>query len=92
MTGLRSSKQFSLGFKLQVVEEASRGELSLKELSEKFGIRGHSTISKWIRELECKTSILSTPNDYELRKESSWVQVRSYIRNKACNRESKTSA
>jgi len=67
MSGLRGSNQFSLGFKLKVIEEANRGELSLKELNEKYGIRGHSTISKWMRKLEYKASNLSKQTEYELR-------------------------
>ena len=67
MSGLRSGRKFSLGFKLKVIEEANRGELSLQELNDKYGIRGHSTITKWIRKLEGKRPILSNCNEYELR-------------------------
>ena len=41
--------QYSEEFKLKVVHEVLRSELSQESCRKKYGIKGHSTISKWIR-------------------------------------------
>tara|TARA_B110000211_G_C13800566_1_gene430365 strand:- start:224 stop:658 length:435 start_codon:yes stop_codon:yes gene_type:complete len=45
----RSSKDYSLSFKLQVIEEVERGVLGIKEAQYKYGIQGNATISTWLR-------------------------------------------
>ena len=45
----RSSKDYSLSFKLHVVEEIERGFLGIKEAQYKYGIQGNATISTWLR-------------------------------------------
>jgi len=44
----RSQKDYSYSFKLQVVGEVERGELSQSQAKKKYGIQGASTIRKWI--------------------------------------------
>jgi transposase len=45
----RSSKDYSMSFKLQVVREIELGELGLKEAQYKYGIQGNATIATWLR-------------------------------------------
>lgn len=45
----RSQRDYSLAFKLQVVSEVERGELSYKQAQKKYGIQGRSTVLVWIR-------------------------------------------
>ena len=45
----RSSKDYSLSFKLQVIEEIERGFLGIKEAQYKYGIQGNATITTWLR-------------------------------------------
>jgi transposase len=45
----RSQKDYSLAFKLQVVSEVEKGELSYKQAQKKYGIQGRSTVLVWIR-------------------------------------------
>ena len=52
MSGLRSSSHYSYLFKVRVIGEVLSGSLSKEEASKKYGIKGHSTISKWIRKLD----------------------------------------
>jgi len=52
MSGLRSSVYYSLQFKLKVIDEVIQGHLSKEAASQKYGIGGHTTISKWIRKLD----------------------------------------
>lgn len=45
----RSQRDYSLPFKLQVVREVEKGELSYKEAQRKYGIQGRSTVLVWLR-------------------------------------------
>ena len=45
----RSQKDYSFAFKLQVITELEKGELSYKQAQKKYGIQGRSTVLVWIR-------------------------------------------
>ena len=45
----RTSKDYSLAFKMQVVEEVEKGEESYKNAQKKYGIQGNCTVLKWLR-------------------------------------------
>lgn len=45
----RSQRDYSLAFKLQVISEVEKGELSYKQAQRKYGIQGRSTVLVWIR-------------------------------------------
>ena len=45
----RTQIAYSLAFKLQVVEEVEKGELSYKQSQRKYGIQGSSTVLVWLR-------------------------------------------
>lgn len=45
----RSQRDYSLAFKLQVLSEVEKGELSYKQAQKKYGIQGRSTVLVWIR-------------------------------------------
>ena len=45
----RSQRDYSLPFKLAVVGEVGRGELSYKQAQRRYGIKGRSTILTWCR-------------------------------------------
>lgn len=45
----RTRKDYGLGFKLQVVDEVEKGELSYKQAQAKYGIQGRSTVLVWLR-------------------------------------------
>ena len=44
----RTQKDYSMSFKLQVVEEVEAGRLSLSQASRKYGIQGSHTVKRWI--------------------------------------------
>jgi len=55
----RTQKDYSLAFKLQVVDEVEKGGLTNKQARLKYGIQGKSTILTWLRKhgrLEWKES------------------------------------
>ncbi len=44
----RTQKDYSISFKLSVVQEYETTQISLGALKQKYGIQGCSTISRWI--------------------------------------------
>lgn len=44
----RSSKDYSMSFKLSVVQEYETGCISLASLQRKYGIQGSETVKRWI--------------------------------------------
>lgn len=45
----RTQRDYSLAFKLQVIGEVERGEMTYKEVQRKYGIQGRSTVLIWLR-------------------------------------------
>lgn len=45
----RTQKDYTLAFKLQVVEEVESGQLSQDAAQRKYGIQGNATILVWLR-------------------------------------------
>lgn len=45
----RSQRDYSLPFKLAVVGEVARGELSYKQAQRRYGVQGRSTVLTWCR-------------------------------------------
>jgi transposase len=45
----RTQRDYSLPFKLQVILEVEKGELTYKEAQRKYGIQGRSTVLVWLR-------------------------------------------
>ncbi len=45
----RTQKNYSLAFKLQVLEEVEKGEHTYKQAQRKYGIQGSSTVLVWLR-------------------------------------------
>jgi transposase len=45
----RTQKDYSLAFKLQVVDEVEKGLLTWKQSQNKYGIQGRSTVLVWLR-------------------------------------------
>lgn len=45
----RSQRDYSLAFKLSVVDQIERGELTYRQAQDRYGIQGSSTVLKWLR-------------------------------------------
>lgn len=45
----RTQKDYSLAFKIQVVDEVEKGLLTYKQSQKKYGIQGRSTVLTWLR-------------------------------------------
>src|ERR1700761_5999652 len=48
-TNRRSQRDYSLAFKLQVVKQVEKGELTYKKAQKHYGIQGRSTVLVWLR-------------------------------------------
>lgn len=56
----RTQRDYSLAFKLQVVDEIEKGHLTYKQSQRKYGIQGKSTVLTWLRKhgiLDWKSAI-----------------------------------
>lgn len=71
MSGLTSPPYFSLGFKMMVIEQVLNGHLSKNEASRRYGIKGHSTITRWIRKLHPEPSVQLLKKSNKNKEESS---------------------
>jgi len=47
----RSQRDYSLAFKLHVVSQVEKGELTYKQAQKHYGIQGRSTVLIWLRKL-----------------------------------------
>lgn len=45
----RTQRDYSLSFKLAVVEQVEKGEMTYRQAQERYGIQGCSTVLKWLR-------------------------------------------
>ena len=45
----RSQRDYSLAFKLAVVGQVEKGEMTYKQAQERYGIQGRSTVLTWLR-------------------------------------------
>ena len=45
----RTQRDYTMAFKLAVVEQIEKGEMSYKEAQDRYGIQGRSTVLVWLR-------------------------------------------
>ena len=45
----RTQRDYTLAFKLSVVDQVEKGELTYKEAQHRYGIQGRSTVLVWLR-------------------------------------------
>lgn len=45
----RSQRDYNLGFKLAVVDQVEKGEMTYKQAQNAYGIQGRSTVLTWLR-------------------------------------------
>lgn len=68
MSGLKSSNYYPLKFKLQVIDEVLSGKISKEAARKKYGIKGNSTIIKWIRKLDIESIKMAKNKDINYEK------------------------
>lgn len=68
-TGIkRTQRDYTMAFKLAVVEQVERGELTYRQAQAKYGIQGRTTVLKWLRKhgrqgWSCAASSAAMPID-----------------------------
>ncbi|MDM1021437.1 IS3 family transposase, partial [Acinetobacter sp. VNK23] len=45
----RTQRDYSLAFKLSVVDQVEKGEMTYRQAQDKYGIQGCSTVLVWLR-------------------------------------------
>jgi len=45
----RTQRDYNLGFKLAIVEQVEKSDLTYKQAQNKYGIQGRSTVLVWLR-------------------------------------------
>ena len=58
----RTQKDYSLAFKLSIVEKVEKGECTYKQAQDHYGIQGASTVLVWLRKLGRLDWSIGTPN------------------------------
>jgi len=87
----RTQKDYSLAFKLQVIEEVEKGLMTYKQAQHHYGIQGRSTVLVWLRKhgrLDWKINAMKgkpTPNGKirELEKKLKRLEQEKEILNRA---------
>lgn len=59
----RTQRDYTLAFKLSVVTQVEKGELTYKEAQQRYGIQGRSTVLVWLRKhgLQHWSALASSP-------------------------------
>ena len=47
----RTQRDYSFAFKMMVIHEVEKGQMTYKQVQEKYGIQGRSTVLVWLRKL-----------------------------------------
>lgn len=66
----RTQRDYTLAFKLQIISEVERGELTYKQAQYKYGIQGRSTVLVWLRKygtLDWKIPIMMEAPDKKIK-------------------------
>lgn len=45
----RTQRDYSLSFKLAVVEQVEKGEMTCRQATDRYGIQGNATVMNWLR-------------------------------------------
>ena len=61
----RTQRDYTLAFKLAVVDEVEKGELTYHQAQQRYGIQGRSTVLAWLRKHGCQDwGSLRGPNQH----------------------------
>ncbi len=58
----RTQRDYSLAFKLALVDQVEKGELTYKQAQDRYGIQGRSTVLSWLRKHGRLDWSLGTPS------------------------------
>ncbi len=76
----RTQKDYSLSFKLQIVQAIERGELSCKGAAKMYGIQGSHTVVQWMRKYGNFDWINQTPSNMPKSPEQKILELEQKVR------------
>jgi len=76
----RTQKDYSMSFKLQVVQEIERGNLGIKAAARKYGIQAHSTVINWLRKFGNFDWENQTPSNMPKTKEQKILELEQKVK------------
>lgn len=76
----RSQKDYSMSFKLGVVQEIESGELSTTGAQRKYGIQARSTVVNWLRKYGTFDWENQTPSNMPKSKEQQFMELEQKVR------------
>ena len=76
----RSQKDYSMSFKLGVVEEVESGLLSVTGAKRKYGIQGRSTVMNWLRKYGTFDWENQTPSNMPQSKEQRLMELEARVK------------
>jgi len=76
----RTQKDYSLSFKLSVVSEIERGEISVTATKKKYGIQGNRTVTNWLKKYGTFNWENQTPSNIPRRKDQKILEVEQKIK------------
>jgi len=76
----RSQKDYSMTFKLSVVSEIERGEISVTSAKNKYGIQGSHTVVTWLRKYGTFDWENQTPSNMPKNKDQKILELEQKIR------------
>jgi transposase-like protein len=76
----RSQKDYSMSFKLSVVSEIERGEVSVTGARRKYGIQGKATVINWLRKYGTFDWENQTPSNMPKSKDQKIVELEHKIK------------
>ena len=76
----RTQKDYSMSFKLEVLKEIERGEISIKGAKRKYGIQGGHTIVTWLRKYGTFDWENQTPSNMPKTKELKILELEQKIK------------
>ncbi|WP_017730205.1 helix-turn-helix domain-containing protein [Nafulsella turpanensis] len=76
----RSQRDYSYGFKIQVVQEIERGEESTTSAQRKYGIQSRSTVMNWLRKYGTLDWLNQTPSNMAKTPEQKLMELEQKVR------------
>ena len=76
----RTQKDYSLSFKLSVVSEIERGEISVTASRKKYGIQGNATVINWLRKYGTFDWENQTPSNMPKSKDQKILELEQQIK------------
>jgi transposase-like protein len=76
----RRQKDYRMAFKLSVVSEIERGEISVTSAKKKYGVQGYRTITNWLRKYGTFDWENQTPSNMPKSKDQQILELKQQVK------------